>query len=264
MGILNKVIGRVRGGQQQRKHTIYNDDVFLVSFPKSGNTWLAFILGNVLALGEGRGAVVNFYNVQDYIPEYDVDAFSLRSEGVAGFPRIIKSHLPCTNAYPKVLLVVRDPRDVMVSYFHYLKGLQRIPENMPVGEVIRSEKYGIDAWVAHTEGWLKRADAGRRVRVYRYEDMLADPLGRLAPMLDILGRPVERATLEEAILRSGKERMKALEQTTRKPDYPLGRSDFAFVRKGQAGEGRQLPEADLRYIEERAAGLMDLLGYPRG
>lgn len=263
MGMLKKVVERARGSKR-RGHVVYNDDVFLVSFPKSGNTWLAFLLGNVLALKAGHSGEVNFFNVQDYIPEYDVDAFSLRPEGVGGLPRIIKSHLPCTPAYPKVVLVVRDPRDVMVSYFHYLKGLKRIPENSTISDVIRSEKYGIDAWVAHTRGWLERADAGRRVRVYRYEDFLADPLGRLSALFDVLGHPVPQEVLQEAVLRSAKDRMKALEKSSRSPDYPLSSSEFAFVRKGKSGEGREIPEADRRLIEDRAASLMDLLGYPRG
>lgn len=263
MAGLGRIIERL-GRRGRRDHVVYNDDVFLVSFPKSGNTWLAFMLANVLAIQAGRPGSVNFYTIQDYVPEYDADAFALRPDGIAGYPRIIKSHRSCTPAFPKAILLVRDPRDVMVSYFHYLRGLRRIPETAAVGELIRSARHGVDAWVSHTEGWLERADAGRRVRVLRYEDLLANPPGELARLFELMGRPVGQAVLDEAVRRSGKETMRALEQATRSPDYPLRASDFSFVRSAQAGEGRTLPEPDRRYVETRAAALMDVLGYPRG
>lgn len=262
-----KIMARALGGKNQAlvPHEIFMDDTFLASFPKSGNTWCSFILASLLARNEGKGEEINFFNVRDFVQEYDDTLrIRLRERRVGGYPRIIKTHSGCSSDFPKVILLVRDPRDVMVSYHHYLKGLHRIPDDMTIEALVRSSSYGIHAWVAHTRGWLERADTGRRVRIFRYEDMLSDPFAVLKKMTFLLGCPASDADIQWAIEHASKDRMKEMERLTRRPEYPLTRSDFQFVRKGIAEQGRDLPFEVKSEIEEVAGDLMRLLGYLEG
>src|SRR5579864_4630830 len=79
---------RVLTGRQLagRGVTVYPDDVFLVSYPRSGNTWTRFLLGNLLY----PDAPVTFSNIESRIPEiyFNRDRF-MRS---LPRPRMLKSH----------------------------------------------------------------------------------------------------------------------------------------------------------------------------
>ena len=92
--------------------TVYPDDVFIVSYLKSGNTWTRFLIGN-LAHPEG----VDFSNINRIVPD-PVD-LSKRYLKKMPRPRILKSHQPFDPRYKKVICIVRDPRDVVLSEYHF-------------------------------------------------------------------------------------------------------------------------------------------------
>jgi hypothetical protein len=62
------------------------DDMFLVSYPKSGNTWTRFLLGNLMNPDEG----ITFANVESKVP--DIYAKSRKALKKLPHPRLIKSH----------------------------------------------------------------------------------------------------------------------------------------------------------------------------
>src|SRR5208337_5516979 len=82
------------------------DDTFLVSYPRSGNTWTRFLIANLLHPQEH----VTFANIERQVP--DAEAQSSRYMRGVPSPRIIKSHSYFHPRYPRVIYIVRDPRDV--------------------------------------------------------------------------------------------------------------------------------------------------------
>src|SRR5215470_17884303 len=89
------------------------DDTFLVSYPKSGNTWMRFLIANLLQ----QNPPVGLLDADDLIPI--VDGKSKKFFDNMKSPRIIKSHFSFIPAYKRVIYVVRDPRDVVMSQYHY-------------------------------------------------------------------------------------------------------------------------------------------------
>ena len=102
--------GRINAG---RGLTVFPDDVFLVSYPRSGSTWLRFLIGNLAYPADP----VNFLNVDSRIP----DIYLLPDRVLRRYPRprILKSHEPFDPRYSKIIYIVRDPRDLVVSLYHY-------------------------------------------------------------------------------------------------------------------------------------------------
>src|SRR5271169_1412716 len=88
-----------------RNLAVRPDDTFIVSYPRSGNTWTRFLLANLLH----PDVTVNFTTIEKLIP--DVEAQSSRYMKRLPSPRVIKSHQYFDHRYRKVLYVVRDPRD---------------------------------------------------------------------------------------------------------------------------------------------------------
>src|SRR5579859_8166001 len=93
--------------------TVYADDTFLVSFPRSGNTWTRFLVCNLV----NPDSPVDFAHLESRIPEiYDTTDRDLRA---FTRPRIIKSHECFDPRYRKIIYIVRDPRDVVISYYEF-------------------------------------------------------------------------------------------------------------------------------------------------
>ncbi len=79
-----------------KKFNIKSSDIFLVSYPKSGNTWLRFLLGNYISTD-----IVDFTKSSLVIP--DIDANPEQINLLKTTPRFIKSHFTYTADYPNVI-----------------------------------------------------------------------------------------------------------------------------------------------------------------
>ena len=270
LGALRQAV-RVLSGQQLagRGVTVFPDDVFLVSYPRSGNTWVRFLLGNLIYPNDP----VTFSNIESRIPEiyFNRDRF-LRE---LPQPRILKSHECFQPHYPNVIYIVRDPRDVAVSCFHHNVKARNIPDSYPMmsfvprflaGEFDR--KFG--SWRDNVLSWTTLRQNDARFLLLRYEDLKASPDRSLINIVAFLERCSFRniisspAALQQAIERSSPERMRALErQETR--DWVLTektRADKPFVRSATTGGWKsQLAPESVASIESSWGDLMQRLGY---
>ncbi len=162
-----------------RNVEVFADDVFVVSYPKSGNTWVRFLIAHLVA--EGRP--VDFSSVQEIVPGIDwLPANKLRS---LARPRILKSHEYFDPRYGKLLYLVRDPRDVVVSYYHHDIRRRLIPEGYPMEQYVerfldgRLDPYG--SWHEHVGSWLGARESDPGFLLVRYEDLSAAPRAGTAP-----------------------------------------------------------------------------------
>lgn len=238
---------------------VNDSDLFLVEFPRSGITWLSFLIANAMLVLGGDPRRATFLNIQDFVPDIHVRARLPGSPlGHVGY-RVIKSHAPYTPCYKKLFYLVRDPRHVMASYYAFLTGLGGFSGSIEA--LVEHRRYGIDAWCAHVEGWLTRVAPGISMAIIRYEDLLADPAAELGHCLAELGWPVGEGQMAEIVACSDLGAMREAEARYNSRHPVLG--SFDFVRPGASGGARvALPSALERRIVERAAPLLQRLGYP--
>src|SRR5436305_13144121 len=93
-------------------------DIFVCSYPRSGNTWFQNRLAGVV-----HGVDPEFAHdsiTQDLVPDVHYKRFYKRYGDVAYF----KSHALPQKDYRRVVYLLRDGRDAMVSYYHFLKVLR--------------------------------------------------------------------------------------------------------------------------------------------
>jgi hypothetical protein len=235
-----------------------DDDLFIVEFPKSGVTWLTFLIANVNAQLNGDPRAVTFFNVNDFVP----DVQSVRHVGPAraampGY-RCFKSHSPYLSSYRKVIYLVRDPRDVMASYWTFLRGLGWWGGTLE--QLVAHRKYGIRAWMDHVGGWLRGIDAATSFALLRYEDLTANTSAELTHLYALLGLPVTPGIIATAIERSSIERMRQLERSFAASHPALG--GLEFVRQQPLGGARTpISSAARELIEREAVSVMKQLGY---
>jgi len=252
-------------GVSGRELAVFSDDVFIVSYPKSGNTWARFLLGNLLHQDEG----VTFTNIEQKIP----DIYMNRSRLLEAFqrPRVLKSHEYLDPRYRKVIYIVRDPRDVAVSYYHYLIKMHEIDDNYPVEQYVQRfvegswDSYG--SWGDHVGGWLGARSETDGFLLLQYEDMLDAPEDNLRAMSLFLEIDFTEQMIDQAVAVSSFKNMQKLEKKESEYWSPLksGRSDKPFVRQAKKGGWRdELPNESVDVIERAWGSHMSRLGYEIG
>lgn len=227
------------------------DDVLLTSFPKSGNTWIRFFLCNLISLQEWDGEHVTFPELDATMPELGVSNL-LRSWPHDTIPRVVKTH---KSRWPifrgnRAILLVRDPRDVMVSYFHYERGKKKGRFRGEFSEFIRHPKFGFQAWCEHYVSWRANASV-----VLTYERLKSDDVGEFRRMLDAVDITVSDALIEQAAKRSRFEEMKKVEEKegVRESEDHF-EEDKQFMRKGTSGQWPEyFDEFDLEYTRSLLA-----------
>lgn len=238
------------------------EDIFLVSFPKSGNTWLRFLLANAIKVKFGIDRQVNFFSIHDIIPDIQIsrNLYTCGPFGQLNIPRIIKSHSIYNPSYHRVIFLVRDPRDALSSYYHFLMNYAKIPSHWTLSEFVRSSKYGAKAWAAHTESWIFTMNSGQNIQLFLYEDLLNNPQMQLFRVMDLIGFKLTDSELDQAVMLSSKENMRSSE-FSHKSTYVVKNQKTAFVRKGEATGGKELLEIDRQYVEATTRSIAKIIGY---
>ncbi|MEQ9303781.1 MAG: sulfotransferase domain-containing protein [Marinoscillum sp.] len=231
---------------------IREDDQFLVSYPKSGNTWARFILANILKTEEDE---VDFNNAVKFVPEYGVHDEVIRE--LKG-SRILKSHEPYRAEFKHVAYLVRDPRDVYVSYFHYLQ--KKLPEGTTFSQFLRKSDIHPCRWHEHVASWLDKPG----VHVFRYEEMIENTYPEVSRLVKTLSMSANEKKIREAISASSVDQMKRIEKEKGRPfkNEKDRENASTFVRKGTKGDWKNhFSEEDLLYLREEAGVVAERVGY---
>lgn len=234
--------------------------VFLLSYPKAGRTWLRALVGK---------ALVDAYG----LPESQL----LDTPGLthaAGLPVTVFDHDQSAlmtglrwqdmatdrSAYRgrRVLLLGRDVRDNLVSA--YFQATRRVNVyDGPISDFIRHERYGVDKILAFYRIWSMNRHVPEAFVFARYEDMHRDTAGALAAVLGFIGARVPAAAIAAAVEFCRFENMRKAEIEDRYAHEALrpGRTDdpeSLKVRKGKVGNyAEYLSADDVAYIDGAVA-----------
>ncbi len=253
------LLGRDRGG---RNFPVFPDDVFIVSYPRSGNTWTRFLIANLIY----QDGPVTFANIERKIP--DVYKNTRNQLLKTPRPRVLKSHEYFDPRYKKVIYIVRDPRDVVISYYHFHVKYRKIEEGCPLDRYVSRfisgdiDEYG--SWGENVASWLATRQNSSGFLLLRYEDILEQPLRELAKVAAFLGIQRTAEQFAKAVALSSADLMRDLEK--KQAEIWVGtkksRKDISFVRSATSGGWKSdLPEHLVAQIESTWGPSMKSLGY---
>lgn len=238
-----------------------SSDLYLVTYPKSGSAWFGFLLGNINLLMSGIDRRLTFFGGEDVIPSLELSRHIPEiSTNFPGF-RMIHSHAAYNPKYRKVILLVRNPVDVMASHYRFAVDLGQFSGD--IREFVDHPSLGIAAWVSHTEGWLDGARAeGPRFSLclVKYEELRNDPIAVLREIYLLMGFELPDKVITTAVERSSFAAMQVDEEraNARNP----GRAGLQHVRKEQTVGSRVAIDPELAdRIKTVARPVMDRLGY---
>ncbi len=187
--------------------------------------------------------------IQDLAPDVHFKKFYKRYYPVTFF----KSHCLPKPGYRKVVYLLRDGRDAMVSYRHYLEAL--CGEKLDFLQLVQlGDKLFPCKWHEHVAQWLANPHSAQMITV-RYEDLRKDPVTQLLRIGEFAGLPCKLAALEYAAKNAsfGAMKMREASFAWENPQIP---KDKSFIRRGQTGSHQDEMPSVVREAFLREAGVM--------
>ena len=260
--------------------------LWLVSYPKSGNTWLRFLIAHLV-----QGRLPPSAELQSMIP----DAHRTRECAIAdGSRRLVKTHwlptrLPQAGRTAGFVYVARNPWDVIASNARFAMlcadpATLRKPaqararlKDAYVERFIRHRgdprwiEHGIGSWDEHLSAWREAASKVPSLFL-RYEDLLERPQGEVGRLARFLGLAAGKEAIARAVDETSFGALRALEESeirARRPGLfwgdlrdPARAAGHRFMAKAGARFGRdEFPAEQWARIAETFAAEIETLGY---
>ncbi|XP_034964422.2 sulfotransferase 6B1 [Zootoca vivipara] len=239
------------------------DDVILVGYPKTGTNWLETMLSGLEiragkyteAETERRKAIEEELSVPSRLEFGNLDAFKRMTKLPSR--RIIVTHLlphllpkSIFKSKAKILVLIRNPKDTMVSYFHFNNNLSVLPNSTWDAHFtdFMNGKVCWGSYFDHVSEWDKYID-DENVMGICYEELKEHPNLGLQKIAKFFGFSVNEEEIKSVVENCS---FKAMKQKSTETHGAFG---DALFRKGSVGDWKSLfsesqnQEMDRRFKE---------------
>ena len=274
---------------EKRKSKMSKNLIWLASYPKSGNTWVRAIINSALTNNE------NINNLSSLTKEFSnlVDNSSMQStlkdddvlaQGTLWAPlqrRIsfelgkkelfVKTHnaaikfnneqFPIENVTSRVVYIVRDPRDVAVSYAHHFnQSLDEAIKNITsernyISDLVTKNRFQyLSSWNIHVKTW-----SSLKVErlIIRYEDLHLSPQKEVKKLLDFLNiNPM--ISINDIIKNTSFNNLKRFEKEN---GFKEAVNNKKFFRAGKIGDYKNHKNDGFKLIEKKFSEVMAKCNY---
>jgi hypothetical protein len=226
------------------------EDVFIVGYPRSGNTWFQNLVSGVIFGADPE--LTPDTVIQELVP----DVHAKKCYKRFATPTYFKSHDVPGPEHRRVVYLLRDGRDAMVSFWNYIR-VCRHPTLEFLEFVQHTQQWaGQGSWVEHVEQWLANPYHAAMMTI-RYEDLLADPVRELRRFCAFVGLRPAPGHLESVAGRAtfAKMRQKEISQAGwANESHAAWPKDQFFIRRGKVGSYQDEMPADVLKVFLQDAG----------
>lgn len=246
------------------KHTVIMNPThyYLASYPKSGNTWARFLLAYALT---DASDTISFKEIGKFIPDsHRNEDISIINDNTSIFNnlsrQIIKTHAPYCTQYNKSIYLIRDGRDVLTSYYHWINA--RKESHVKLIELIQGNMAS-GLWGTHVLGWLE-GPCNKKL-ILKYEDFLKDTVRQLELVFSFLDLPSDKERIIKAIELASFKKMQNMERNDGLFDgHQESSKKSLFVRSGSAGDWKSLfTKSDIDLFWTYHGRAMEAAGYSK-
>ncbi|XP_068135567.1 amine sulfotransferase-like [Hyperolius riggenbachi] len=229
---------------------IRDDDIFLITYPKSGTIWTQQILSLICSEGHRNGTET--MNTTSRLPFIEFPKFcNVVDYTNRPSPRLFASHLPVSfvpqglkNKKAKVIYVMRNPKDAMTSLYYFedvaldvkkSADFEQFFEKFLDGDVYPGK------WVDHIKGWHMHKN-DYNILFIKYEDMIKDLRSVVIQICAFLGMELNDEAIDIVVRRASFKGMK-MDPLANKEDFPADVLDLnlgQFMRKGTIGDWKNI------------------------
>jgi hypothetical protein len=242
-------------GRASSRIEVFPDDTFIVSYPRSGSTWIRRLLVSIIR----PDIEPSLKNIEEFIP--DIHAYTNEELLHCKRPRVLKSHHSYTPYYPRVVYLLRDGRDVAVSYYDFFKVTHHYEGTFSefVELMLEGDSLGFGCWQNHVSSWV--AGAGNiPFLVIKYEQLENQGVETLREVVDFLDIEADESLLKHAYRKCDF----AYVQRDVRENSRYYHKGYRGGVKGSSGAWKvTFSEKDLEYFWEKASEVMELAGYAR-
>jgi hypothetical protein len=248
---------------------------FISSFPRSGNTWIRYLLADVFLQSRGVQTATELpVHPDKIVPDFYCNWIARRDVTIPSPAVFVKTHetfqqlqqrfgtvrtragtaggdpVPAFRGC-KHLYLYRSPEDALVSLFHLYEHDRGSKAKTAAGIDAFCREY-LPLWRNNLDSYLRAADEGFPVLFVPYELLLQYPVEILGNLLRWLGARHDGTTVERAVSNMQFNKLQAMETRSRFNEEPF------FFRRGCKGSGRsELQESTMNLILEKTARLME-------
>lgn len=264
MVIFDRLMTALRGEKSEPRLShdpsrLREGDVFLVSYPRSGNTWVRNIIAH---LRWGGDKIQSLKDLDHLVPDVH-----------RGLPRrdkhslVIKSHNPFAHrryreefGYNRVIYLARSPFEVVRSYHHYLLTVnprRRVESLRTFVDQFTSGSIWPGSWQEHVLSW-NGVMKDKESLLVKYEDLQEDPTYQINRISSFLGYNLSAEEASQISDQCSRENMVELER-----EGSLVQKDYEFIRRsaGQRQAKRNLTDEQYSDIAQKTKRALDTLGY---
>lgn len=255
-----------------KRTLIKNSDIYVFSVAKSGRTWLRVLINKYLSLAHDIPfSLADLGKHETHIPSilYTHEIWEHYSKATVSQRLLGKYIVPDSMLKSKkIVLLYRDPRDVLVSLFFHMRKRSELTAEKQIADFIFNKHHGIQQIVKVMNQWRERLKEHPDIFWIAYEELKSDTLGRLTALLKFLNFGVlDEGIARQAVAFAEFESMKKMEAKGTfgtkilKPGDPLDPDSFK-VRKGKVGDYvNHFSGEDLILLNRAVADLDPFFGY---
>lgn len=243
--------------EQYEKLSFRDDDILIATYPKSGTTWMQEVL--CLIMNGGDPGKVERRPNWVRVPWLETVHRTPLEDRPS--PRLLATHfshdmMPQSfhQVQPKVIYVMRNPKDVCTSHYHYHHMASYLVSPTSRTDFVNKFLAGkviYGSWFHHVKSWLSAAGTFRIMYIC-YEEMIEDLQGAVRRVSAFLDKPLREEQIQQVAdaceFRSMKNNDMANYSTA--PPQILDHSKGQFMRKGTVGDWKNLlTEAEVEHFD---------------